>query len=324
MEAYTCKHLKQQAGERLKNASYSPKKLILLYAAVLLGLSLVLSLLQFILDRGIGGTGGLSGIGTRAALETLQSLLQLANGLLLPFWQMGLIFAMLRTVRGQQVQPASLLEGFRHFGPVLRMNLLRWCIYFTGMLLGCQLGAVVYAMSPAAAPVYTLAEQMVSENITDPYALLTEEAVLELAQSMLPFILLGILLPLIPVFYRLRLMDYTLADRPERGAFGSLRVSLALTRRNCLKFAKLDLSFWWYFALELLAAAVCCGDVLLELCGVELGMTATAASFLFFALGLTCQLGLYVWKMDAVTATYALAYEALLPQPEEENRETTD
>ncbi len=318
MEAFDRNQLKHRAQERLEQSACSPKKLVLLYTAVLLGLSFVLSLLQFYLDQSIGETGGLSGIGMRSYLETAQSLLELANGLLLPFWQIGLVCVMLRLVRGQQTQYSALLEGFRHFGPVLRANLLRWGLFFLVAIIGCQVGVAVYCMTPAAEPLYTLAEQMVAENVADPYALLTEEVMLELVLDMLPFLLGGMLLPMIPVAYRLRMMDYVLMDRPELGAFFALRMSFAMTRKNCMKLFGLDVSFWWFYALELLMAALCYGDVLLGWAGVELGMTATVASFVFFALGLVCQLGLYVWRLDHVSATYALAYEALLPAPVQE------
>ncbi len=319
MEAFDRGALKRRAGEVLAGAAYSPKKLILLHTAVLLGLSFVLSLLQFYLDQSIDGTGGLGGIGTRTALETVGSMLELANSVLLPFWQIGLIFAVLQLVRGRQAGPRALLAGFRHFGPVLRTNLLRWAVYIAVVMLGAQAGAVIYSMTPAAAPVYELAEQMVAEGMTDPTALLTDEVILELMQSMLPFLLVAVALPLIPVAYRLRMMDYVLMDQPEKGAFFALRMSMAMTRKNCMKLFLLDLSYWWFYALELVTVAVCYGDVLLGYLGVSLGMSGTVAGFVFFALGLLFQLGLYVWKMDHVAATYALAYEALLPPPPQEN-----
>ena len=67
--------LRQTAGERLSRASYDPRKLVLLHTAVSLGASFLLALLDLFLARQIDGTGGLAGIQTRTALETIRSAL---------------------------------------------------------------------------------------------------------------------------------------------------------------------------------------------------------------------------------------------------------
>ncbi len=309
---------RSRGRQALGQAAYSMKKLIGIHTAAMLALALVLSLLDYFLAQGVGSTGGLSGLGDRAILETLRSMLLYGNALLLPFWQIGLTAAAIRLVRGQDFGPKTLLEGFRHFGPVLRMNLLLWGIYLLVMMVASQLASMVFMFTPLSGELYALAEQMVAAGTTDVSALLTPEVLQSLMMKMLPFLAGAIVLFLVPVAYRLRMMEYVLMDVPSRGAFFALRMSLAMTKKKCWKLFKLDLSFWWFYVLELLALAVCYGDVLLSGVGVQLPVDAQLGSLLFYLLGRACQLGLYVWKKDDLVAAYACAYVELLPKPVEE------
>ncbi len=309
---------RSQGKQALHQAAYPMKKLIAIHTAVMLALGLVVSLLDYGISQELGGTGGLSGMGQRAMLETLQSMLQFANALLLPFWQIGLVAAALALVRGQAFGPKTLMEGLRHFGPVLRLNLLRWGIYMLVVFLAGQIASVVFMMTPLSGDLYALAEEMVAASTTDMSAFLTPEVLESLVIKMLPFMAGAILLLLVPVAYRMWMMDYVLMEDPGRGAFFALRMSLAMTRKNCWKLFQLDISFWWYYLLELLAVVVCYGDMLLSLAGVQLPIHAQLGSLLFYMLGLACQLGLYVWKKDHLVAAHACAYEQLRPKPVEE------
>ena len=112
--------LKQTAAQRLVQATYDPQRLVLLHTGAVVALTLVLSAINYILQLQIRDAGGLSGLGTRTVLSTIQMLLQLGQLLLLPFWQFGLIYAALRICRQEEATPDTLLGGFRRFGPLLR------------------------------------------------------------------------------------------------------------------------------------------------------------------------------------------------------------
>ena len=58
-------------------------------------------------------------------------------------------------------------------------------------------------------------------------------------------------------------------------------------------------------------AALCYGDYLLPLAGVTLPISREGAMYLFYALALVAELGLYAWKKNQVFVTYALAYDQL-------------
>ena len=115
--------LKAEARDALAAASYDPKKLILIHSGASIALGLVLALVNYLLSLGIDGTGGLSGVGMRSILETAQSVLMIGQLTVAVFWQIGYIFAAMKIGKGETVGVRDLLQGFRNFGPVLRLRL---------------------------------------------------------------------------------------------------------------------------------------------------------------------------------------------------------
>ena len=115
-------------------------------------------------------------------------------------------------------------------------------------------------------------------------------------------------------------MRYLVLDA-HMGAFQALKTSARITGGQKWSLAKLDLHFWWFYGLEALISILCYGDLLLPLLGVDLGMNGTLASFVFYALALACQIGLYAWQKPRIMASYALFYHDLLPkEPPEETQ----
>lgn len=310
--------LKSDAADALRKASQCPRKITLIHSGVSAALALLIAGLQFVLDQQIAGTGGLSGISNRALLETIQSMLQYANILLLPFWEMGLLWAFLQTGRRQQTQYRDLLAGFDRFGPVLRGKLLYIMQVMAWAFIGSYAGAVIYSYSPLSAPFYEAAEPYLSAylegGMVDYAAMMADQAVMTAAAWAIPFILCGMAVAAVPVIYRLRLMDYILLDQPRKGAFFALRASKALMKGKRLALFKLDLSFWWFYLLELLIAAVCYSDLILPAVGIDPGISADTAFFAFYALALVCQIGLYAWKKPMLLTAYGRFYDSLLPQ----------
>ena len=77
-----------------------------------------------------------------------------------------------------------------------------------------------------------------------------------------------------------------------------------------MKLFKLDLSFWWFYALELLLAAVSMGDMILMAAGVVLPVPAEAAYWGCQLLAAAGQLGLYYLARPKLEVAYALCYES--------------
>lgn len=314
------KSLVREANQAVSAASYCPKKLTALHTGISAAASLLVALLTYLLRTGIGDTAGLGGIGTRAALETAQSLLELALSILAPFWALGFVAAALHLARRQEAAPRTLLNGFRRWGPALRLLLLEGVIYFAITFAAIQLGSFLYMMTPFSAPLNQLLEQLAAAGTADTAALtqklleLDPKELMGIFWTMIPFLVLPALALIIPVSYRLRLAQYILMDEPPVGALFAIVLSFRLMKSNCVKLFRLDLRFWWFYALEVLVQILCYGDLLLPLVGVELGMDALLASFLFYALALVGQAGLYVWQKPQVFTSYALFYDGMLPK----------
>lgn len=297
---------KQAAKASLSTNSHSAKKLVLIHFGITVALSLIIYALDWLLEHQISQSSGLGGIGARSVLSTVQVVLRLAQTALLPFWQIGYLFATLKLSRKKSVSPMDLTEGFSLFGPVLRLNLFR-TLLFSALAVGSSyLASTLFLMSPLSRP---MMEQLLSNDqlLEDPEAMMT---VIEQTSTPLLLIFAAVyLIVFIPVFYRYRLDGYLLLDDPKKGALSAMRTSRRQMRGNCALLFRLDLSWWWFYLLDALAVLVCYLDVILEFFGVALPISTQLASFLCLAVSLLGQLGLYVWKRNEVAISYAHAYD---------------
>lgn len=298
--------LKDAAREAIAGAAYDPKRLILIHTGAMVALSLILTLVDYVLQQQISGTGGLGGVGLRSVLETIQTVLLIGQVLSVLFWQIGYIYAALRITRGQAAGPGSLLEGFRRFFPVLRLRLLLALLY-SGLTMLCVYAAsILFSLTPW------------SEPILAAYEAGTEEALLAAMDTvMLPLTgVMGLvmLIVVVPYAYRLRMTEYALMDDPAAGARRAIRKSRMMMRGNRLQLLKLDLSFWWFYALEIVVAMLAYGDLLLPMFGVALPWSDTVSYYVFLVVCYLGQLALYWWRGNDVRLTYALAYQSMLPK----------
>lgn len=307
--------LKQQAKNALQNASYDPKKLVLIHTAAAAILTLITAALSFLIQDGISGTGGLGGIGLRSILSTASELLQNVSNLIMPFWAFGYLIAILKITRKEQVGPATLLEGFRLLFPVLRLMLLRGAVYIGIAFLCLYPSAIIFSLTPFSGALETLMAPMANLTSEADIAMYLDDATLAaMGDAMIPMLFIYMAMYLLiatAVSYRLRLADYALIDDPKAGAVRAMRTSSKLLRKNCLNLFKLDLSFWWYFLAEILLMLLCYGDAWLPLLGISLPISDTAAYFVFYVLYLAGQVVLYWAVKNQVEATYAAAYEML-------------
>lgn len=301
------KTLKNTAAERLSNASYSPGRLALIHAGAAVALSLLMTLVNFLLTRQMDNTGGLTGIGMRTALSTAQMLLLMVGSAAIPFWDAGFLRANLCISRGEQAKPATLLEGFRRFGVVLRLTLIRGVFVVMVAVFCLQAASMIFMMLPMSDSFVEQAMKLIEAG-----AVIDEAAVAELMEHMLMvYVLWAVfaLIVLVPLLYRFRLADWAIMDRTPK-ALAAFGLSGICTRGNRFSLFRLDLSFWWYYALHLLSAILAYGDILLSAFGVNLN--ADVAFFVFYLLSLGISL-LVAWRFaPLVQTTYALAYDDLL------------
>lgn len=309
---------RQQARDRLFPRQNEVRRLVLLHTLVSLGFLVLVTCIDFLLSAQIADLGGLSGLGWVSILETAQTLLGYAAQLLLPFWELGIIAVAIRIARKQDAEPDTLLSAFRRFFPVLRMMLLRMFRYTIVLFLCVQLSAVIFAMTPLSRGVEeTIMPLMTEHNLQNP-ELLSELIAENL--NILDFIpLFAILLVLlcvlfVPLVYRFRMTDYLIMDAAHPKAFATLQASQILMRGNCFDLFRLDLKFWWYYALQLISALLSYSYLLLPLVGVSLPIPEGVA--IFISLGLHCLLSLALnyYARGYVETTYAVVYDSLLQE----------
>lgn len=300
--------LKNEADGVLHDAAYQPRRLVLIHTGIALGVSLLLALISYILDHSVSGDGGLSGLDTQAALATAQVVLQLASIVVMPFWQAGLLFAMLGYARNRAVDPQNLTEGFRRFVPILTSSLMMGAQYVVRGIASVYLSSILVAFTPFAAPVYELSVLLEKDPNLDITAVHVDGMVGFYAAVVVIFLLVFAVLAL-PVYYRYRMVNYIIMDDQKAGGLKAMLMSRIMMHRRRMKLFKLDLSFWWFYALELLLSAISLGSVLLPLAGVVLPFSEDAGYWIFQLLYVAGQLGLYYAARPKLEMTYALCYE---------------
>lgn len=304
------RNVKQDASASLAGANYDMKKLALLHTAAVVLFSLVTSLLSWLLELGMDATGGLSGIALRSMLGTAQSVLSLAGSFALPFWQMGFLYAALRCSRRETVAPGDLLEGFRRFGPVLRLNLLLSLVVMGVMMACLYIAATIFMFSPFSNGLTEATEALLAS--TDPTAI-TDEMIMGLLPHMgwLP-VLTGLVLIAIglPMYYRYRMSEFALLNG-AKGALAAMRESTWLSRGRRMAMFKFDLSFWWFYAAQLGMVVIAYIDVILTALGVALPVSAAVLYWILFAVHSAVTL-VFTWQYGAYYQTaYARYYDLL-------------
>lgn len=321
MDIRNHRQLKNEARRSLAMASYDPRYLVVIHTGVTMLLSLLVTGLDFILENRIGSTGGLSGLGLRSVLSTIQTVLRIAEYVVLPFWEFGYVFTVLKLSRAQPAQPRSLLAGFRHFGPVLRVMLLQMLLYTAIAIPVFYLSTQIFLFTPFSQPLFDALVPLLDETtLLSQEIVLDEAAMAAMANAYIPILVIFLCiyaLICVPICYGLRMTNFCLMDAPEKGALAAMRESRRMMRRNRFRLFRVDLSFWWYYLLHGAVMTVCYGDLLLPLLGMELPWSGTVSFFLFYILSMVFQMVLYVLVKNQVEVTYALAYESLGQTPPE-------
>lgn len=310
------KALKQTAGRRLGAASYRPHRLVLIHSGIALGIALLVAILNYIIQWQIDAKGGgLSGLPLRSVLDTAATVLSVLYAILSPFWSMGMVYAALRLARGKAAYPRTLLEGFRRFGPVLRLMLMRALIYGILCLGAMYISGFLFSMTPAAGKVMEVLESvMLSGEITDYNQLMEaipEQTIQQMAQVVMPIFCVVALILLLPAAYRLRMADYVLMDKSGTGAWKAIRTSNRIMKRQCVKLLVLDLSYWWYYLIQIVLMLPVYADLLLGAPGITLPVEEEVLYLLGYLAYAVLTLIFEVAVKPKIMTTYALAYDAL-------------
>ena len=300
--------MKHEARQALSGGK--SRQLVLIHSAVITGAAFLVTLLTFFLNRETVSASGLAGLGTRSLFDTVKSLLSTANSIALPFWEAGLIFSAIMWARREPTAPGSLLQGFRRFGPVLRLTLLKVGLLLMVALVCINLGSFLFMMTPWADDLLNALSPFLQPG-ADLDRLLMETDHAAILTPMIPMmVLMAVLMGLCMVFFmfRFRMADYLILDGRTSSALEAMSLSVRMTRRQIWNLLKLDLSFWWFYLGQLLLTLLCYLDSILLMAGIALPMSPDAMFLLCYSLYLVGQLGLFVLARAQVQTTYAIAY----------------
>ena len=306
--------LRHRANQSLEHA-HKPGRMILIHTGIVMLVSLILTALNYLLDQQISTTGGLSGMGTRSILTTIQTLFLLAQIILVPFWESGYTYYALRVAKGESKGFSDLPEGFRRFTPILRLKILMLLMMGILIFVCSYASSFIFVLTPWAAPMMEKIELM-------SYTAMSEEAILETAtlmiqDAMLPILLifgLCLLVGSFLLFFRFRFAEMWLLDHPNGRAREALRNSKDCMRYRWMAMLRIDFRFWWFYLLEILVTALGYGDVILDAFGIEMTTNAFGTYMLFTSLYVWAQMALYWWRRNQVSVTYAHAYLDLCPE----------
>ncbi len=310
-----------RSGEALA-AAVNPGRIALCYTAVCAVLALLSSILDITLSNRIADTGGLSNMGLRSVLSTVQTLLPILQLVVTTCLGLGYHICALRISRGQDAGPVTLLDGFRNFGPALRAVFFQALLYLSFGMVSMYLSSFLFMMTPYSDPFLEIMGPILesSDLLATGELVLDNETLFAAAETLAPmmWIWLGLFLLLfLPAYYSYRMTLFCIADEPRRGALSCMHKSKMMMRRNRFALLRLDLSMWWFYALQILVSIVCYGEMILPLLGVTLPWEPVFSYFFFFVASLAIQTVGYYFLMNRVNVAYAVAYDSL-QQPKEE------
>ncbi|MBR3950068.1 MAG: DUF975 family protein [Oscillospiraceae bacterium] len=322
MDIRNVRELKGFAGERVGNIR-DGKRIVLTYGAVALGLTLLVTVVNYVLGLQIDQLGGLRNLGMRKILSTVRTVLPMVQSMVAACLGLGFTAAMLRVARGQYVSVNTLRLGFDRFWLLLRCTLFKGLLLTGAMMLAAYLGIMIYMMTPLSRNVMELLTPYVTEMTVMDSALVLEEAVYDRFVAMLwpAYLICGVLMLVlaVPMLYSYRMVNYIIIDKPGMGALAALRESKKMMRYNRLDLFKLDVSMWWYYLATVGAMLIGYGDVLLPMVGVELPFSQDVGYFVFYGLYLAATFGIYYFLLEKVEVTYGLAYDTLKPEEKQDN-----
>ncbi len=311
------KSLKQEAAQRLDRLTCNPRKIVLIYAAVAFGVSLVAALMNLFLNSQVAQTGGLDGLEVKTLWETTATVSELALAFLTPIWSLGLVSVVLGFARGKEAQPKDLTAGFNRFSRGLGLHLLTILLYILAAFIAVYIGTALMSLLADMAKLDAILQpyaQTIEANpdiVSDPAFLQTLPWQELLACLWLPILVIFLLTIVALAFlsYRLRLASYYLMDGLGMGPMQAMRKSFSSMKGNVFAFIRLDLSYWWYYLLMALFGTSSLVTLIPFLLDMPQVSDLAAVGIQFLSSGALC--ALYWWKGAQVETTFALAYENL-------------
>lgn len=285
-----------------------PKKVITGLSGALALLWLAVMAIDYILDVQLSKSGGLSDLSFSALLSTIQLILPTAQLLIMMCLTLGFQAALLRITRGQYADHTDLKTGFRHFWRLLRMSLLQFALYCALCFVLVYPCMILFTLSPFSGDFLALFESL---TVVDEAAV---EQIYAALEPMMIFFTIIYAIVCLPLYYRFRMANYILLDKPDYRPLLVLRESTRMMRGNRIHLFKVDLHLWWYHALNLLLMLIAYADLLLPMVGITLPWSSNASYYILNGIYLAGTLAVYYFLRNRVEMTYIRFYEALRPE----------
>ena len=325
MENWYGAALCREARERSRGKE--KQKLSAIHAGISALAALAVTVLYYLLEKGIAQTGGLSGMGMRSILQTIATLLSGANSVLAPFWNLGFWFVALLWANAQHARTSDLLTGFRRFGAYLRLLLNRCLLMIAAGLASIYASSFLYMMTPWSNKNMDFADAtgMDMAAASDLLAQMDSVQLNEMLRAMVPMLVIWavlLLILMVPMLYKFRMAEFCLLENRRMRPLQAMFRSAQLLRRRRFRLFLLDLRFWWYYGLHILCLLLYSADLWLPMLGISLpdGILTTMVLYVLYLLSLFL---LQTFLRPQVQTAYALAYRQLssptpeAPQPEE-------
>ena len=211
MDLRNLRKIKEVSSQRLEQ-SPSQQRIVLIYAGLVLGLTALVTVADYLLGMQIDTYGGLSNLSKRTMLSTLQSMLPLAQSVVTMCLDVGYIAAMLRIARGMYTSPQTLRLGFDRLWVLLRCAIFRSLIVAGVLFAAMYFGIMIYMMTPFSDPAVELVMPLLSQtSVLDTGIVIDNATYSRLMEAMVPcFVICGILMLALggPVYYNYQLCDH--------------------------------------------------------------------------------------------------------------------
>lgn len=301
-------HIRQDASRRLSEDGDGFAKLVLIHSAVTAGASLLLMLVNW-LSQYMAPEGGLSNMDTQSLLSTGQILLQMIAMIAVPFWDAGLIYCSMQLIQGKRSSADGLTEGFRRWSPIASSLGIRALIYFM-VSTACSFAASLFL---SALPLPTSIINDVTAFMEAPALPLSSGVRLFLVAYFLIYSI-GLCVLLIPRVYLHRQVVYRIMDNAPCAGLQAVLHSRILMKGHRRKLLLLDLSFWWFYLLELCITVISLGGLLFQDLGIPLPIGPEVAAWVFPIVAFLARLALRYFAKPKLVISYALFYQGVLDE----------
>lgn len=314
--------LKAFASERVENVR-NLSKIVLIYAGLVLGLSGLATVVNYVLGLQMENLTGLSSFGKRTTLSSIRSMIPMVMSLVTLCLETGYLAVMLRVARGQYTSEQTLRLGFDRFWQLLRLSIFKAIRYGLVVFLSIYAGVMLFMALPVSRPAMAVLEpHLAGLSVLNGEIVLEEAVYAQFLKAVWPaYVICGILaaVAVVPMWYSYRMCSYLVIDKPGMGALMVMRQSKQMMRGNRLSLLKLDISYWWYYLALFAAHSIAYGDVLLPLLGVKLPGNADLWYFVFMVAYLGALFAVYYFLRSKVEVSYGLAYDCVRPEEPKDN-----